>query len=385
MKIPLKYSYRSLWVRRVGTIMTILGIGLTVAIVVVMLAMIHGLDRTFTVTGDEQNLIVIREGSQNEVNSIVNLSVFDTVRTLPGIQRDDENQPMAAAEIVVVINHPRKSGMEGNLMFRGTSDMGFKLRPGLQIVRGRRFREGLREIIVSESVATRFAGVELGDILKLSNGNWTVVGIFRSNGDAYDSEIWTGHQDIVDSWNRPMYSSILIRAASIDGAKQLSRRIEDDQRIHLNAVNQREYFESQTVSSMGLKALSFFIAVIMGIGSCFAIMNMMYGAVMSRQQEVATMRALGFRKRSILASFLAESALLGLLGGLVGCVMGSFFNGYSAGTSNFATFSEVVFNFQVTPEIILLAMGFATSMGILGGLLPSRKAATVRLIDVLRE
>ena len=384
MKIPLKYSYRSLWVRRTGTVMTILGIGLTVGIVVVMMAMINGLDQTFTATGEEQNLIIIRKGSQNEVNSMVNFDVYEAVRFLPGIQRDENNQPMAVGEIVVTIDQARKDGTQGSLMIRGTSDMGFVLRPGLRVIEGRRFREGVREIIVSEAVAKRFADLEPGKTLE-SNGQWEIVGIFSSNGDAYDSEIWSGHGDVADSWGRPIYSSILMRAASVEEAKQAAERIEGDQRFELNAIDQKTYFAAQTVSSVPLKALAFFIAVIMGIGSCFAIMNMMYGAVMSRQQEIASMRALGFRKHSIMGSFLAESAILGLLGGVAGCIMASLFHGYSAGTSNMAAFTEVVFNFRITPRIVVSGMCFAVVIGILGGLLPSRKAATVRLIDALRE
>jgi putative ABC transport system permease protein len=385
MKIPLKYNIRSLYVRRVGSFMTALGIGLTVAIVVVMLAMIYGLDSTFTETGHQDQLVVIRKGSQNEVNSYFSRSLFEVIRFLPGVARNADNEPLAVGELVVVINRNRKGGDASNLMVRGASDMSFHLRPELHIMEGRRFRDGLRELVVGRSVAERFQGLSLGDTVELNNNQWNVVGIFESEGGAYDSEIWAGYQDIAQVWDRPVFSSILLRADSLENRDRLVERISDDQRIQLDALSQRDYFSAQTVSSIGLKALTFFVAVIMGVGSCFAIMNMMYGTVMSRRQEVATLRALGFRRRSILGSFLVESGILALSGGVIGCALGALFNGYSAGTSNFATFSEVIFNFRITPEILLFGLLFALVVGMVGGFLPARRAATVRLIDVLRE
>lgn len=385
MKIPVKYNLRSLLVRRVGSLMTALGIGLTVAVVVVMMAMVNGLDRTFTETGDNQNLVVLREGSLNEVNSYFLRDLYETVRFLPGIVRDEENNPLVAAELIVVINHPRKGGEESNVMVRGTSEQGFQLRPEVKIVEGRKFRDGLREMIVSRALSSRFENFSVGDTIEINRVEWKIVGSFESSGGAYESELWAGYQDVAQVWQRPIYSSLLVRAESPEAAEAFIKRIEDDDRIQLNAIGQKDYYAEQTVSSIGLKALAVFIAVLMGIGSCFAIMNMMYGMVMGRQQEIATLRALGFRRRSILASFLFESAVLALIGGIIGCGLGSLFNGYSAGTSNFASFSEVLFNFQVTPLIIIMGLLFALFMGVLGGILPARRAAWIRLIDVLRE
>jgi putative ABC transport system permease protein len=385
MKIPVKYNLRSLLVRRFGTVMTAFGIGLNVAIIVVMLAMVNGLDATLVETGESDNLICIREGSLNEVNSYFDRDKFDLIRFLPGVARDDNNEPAAVAEIVVGINRQRKDGESANLILRGTSEKGFELRPEFEIVEGRSFEDGLRELIVSESIAERFKGLAIGDIVKMHSNDWPVVGLFKTNGGAYDSEIWGGYEDISQVWQRPVHSSVLLRVDSPQNSAQLSERISEDERIQLNAVSQDEYFAEQTFSSIGLKALVGFIAVVMGIGSCFAVMNMMYGSVMSRQQEVAALRALGFRKFSILGSFLTESAFLALLGGIIGCVLGSLFHGYSAGTSNFASFSEIVFNFRITPEIVLQGMIYALVLGILGGLLPARRAASVQLIDVLRE
>lgn len=386
MKVPIKYNVRSLMVRRMGTIMTALGIGLTVGIVVVMLAMVRGLDLTFIETGSPQNLVIIRKGSANEVNSYFARGLFETVRFLPGVERSAANEPEAVGEILVVINHKRKDGSDSNVIVRGTSDMGFELRPDVRVVEGRTFRAGLREVIVSRALVRRFSDLDIGQSIEINNVDWKIVGTFETGGGAYDSEIWTGYQDVAQVWQRPIYSSILLRAESTDDAQTLIKRISDDQRIQLDALQQDSYYADQTfASSIGLKVLATLIAAIMGIGSCFAVMNMMYGQVSSRQQEVATLRALGFKRRSILGSFIIESAVLALIGGAVGCLLGSLFNGYSAGTANFASFSEFVFNFRVTPDILLFGMAFALFMGLVGGLLPARRASKVRLIDVLRQ
>lgn len=385
MKIPVKYNFRSLMVRRVSTLMTVVGIGLTVGIVVVLLAMIRGLDLTLTETGDELNLIIVRKGAESEVTSYFAPNAYDLVRYLPGVVRDAANEPLAAGEIVVVINLPRRGGGESNVTVRGTSEKGFLLRPEVQMVAGRKFRPGVRELIVSRSLLERVEGLDIGSELELHGVPWTVVGVFDAGSSAYASEIWTGYTDVAQTWQRPVYSSLLLRAESVEAAETVKRRVSEDQRIQLDAFTQKEFFSSQTVSSIGLKVLATLVAVIMGVGSCFAVMNMMYGQVMSRRQEIATLRALGFRRRHIVGSFLVEALILSFFGGLTGCLLGSLFHGYSAGTSNLISFSEIVFNFRVTPEVLSGGLVYALVVGLLGGFLPARQAATVRLVEILRQ
>ena len=387
MKIPIKYNLRSLWVRKAGTAMTALGIGLTVAIIVVITSMVSGLNSTFKTTGDPLQLVVLRKGAQNEVNSYFSRDLFDIVRVLPGIAIDAAGEPLAIGEIQVVINPVKRDGKQSNVVVRGASDLSFSLRPDLQIVEGRSFRKGAREIIVSRSMAQRFQNMGLGEQLIVDNNSWDVVGIFDTSGNFYNSEIWGDYDQIGQAWRRTgICTSILLRAESAASAAALIERIADDQRIQLEALPQPDYFAVQSaVSSIGLVAMGTFIALIIGIGSCFAIMNMMYGAVMARQQEIATLRALGFRRRSILASFLSEAAALSLLGGVVGCLLGSMFHGYSAGTTNFSAFSEVVFDFRITPSVLLAGCAFAFVTGVLGGFLPAWRAASVNLVEVLRK
>jgi len=383
--IPIRYNIGSLWVRKTGTLMAVFGIGLTVSIVVTMMALVQGLESTFVDTGDDLNLIVIRQGGLNEVNSYFMRDLFPTIRFLPGVAKGADGEPLAVGENVVVINHTRLTGESSNIIVRGTSDRGFLLRPEVKIVVGRRFMPGLREINVSRSLSRRFQNLALGDTVHFARSDWKVVGIFDAGGTAYDSEIWADYEEVCQDWDRHSYSSVLLRAENAQAAAAIQKKVADDQRINLQAVPQKKYFADQTSSSVGIKALGYFIAIAMGIGASFAAMNMMYGAVMARSKEVGTLRAIGFRRRHILASFMMESVLLGLAGGLLGCLMALPINGISTGTANFMTFSEILFNFRITLRVLLYALLFAALVGALGGYLPARRAAHTKLIDVLRE
>lgn len=385
MSIPIKYNLGSLWVRKVGTLMTALGIGLTVSIFIIMLALVHGLNATFVETGQDNQLLVIRAGALNEINSYFARDLFQTVRLLPGIVASENKEPLASGEITVVINHPRLTGEASNVTVRGMTEAGVKLRPEARLVEGRWYRPGLREIAVSESLSQRLQNTRLGDTIHISRSDWKVVGIFSAGGTAYDSEIWTNYEDVAQDWGWPIFSSILLRAEDPKAAESITRRIADDRRIHLQAVSQKEYYRSQTSSSIGIRVLGTFIATLMGIGSCFAAMNMMYGAVMSRSHEIGTLRALGFSQWNILSSFLLESVLVALAGGIIGCLMALPLHGISAATANFSTFTEIIFNFRITPTILLQGLLFASVVGILGGGLPARRASRTNILQTMRE
>jgi putative ABC transport system permease protein len=385
VKIPLRYNTGSLWARRTGTAMTVIGIGLTVSIFITMTALVAGLEATFVDTGRDNQLIVIRQGSLNETNSYFGRDLFQVIRFLPGIARGPNQEPLAVGEIVVNVNHDRISGDSSNIILRGTSELSLLLRPEAKIVEGRMFRAGLREVIASRSLSSRFQSLTPGSTVHFGRSDWAVVGLFDAGGSAYDSEVWADYGAIAQDWDRPVYTSILLRTEDASASAQITKRIADDQRINLQAIPQKKYFADQASTSMGVKMLGNFIAVIMGIGACFAAMNMMYGSVMSRSREVATLRAIGFRRRSILASFLFESMLLGLLGGILGCLLSLPMNGISAATANFETFSEVMFHFRLTPKILAQGIVFAMAVGLVGGYLPARRAARLKLITLLRD
>lgn len=375
--IPIKYNVRSLIVRRVGTLMTVGGVALTVAIFVSVLAMVNGLESTYIETGEPLNLILTRKGSQVETNSYFNRDVRGTVETLSGVDK-------VAGEILVLINHPRITGETANLIVRGISPESFQLRPRIQIVEGRMIQPGLRELLVSKSVSGRFKDGRVGDKIHIGRTDWSVVGVFDASRTAYDSEIWASYDEVAQEFDRPIYSSLLVRATDTGVLPDLRKRIEDDRRLQLDAPGESEYFSTQAGSSAPIRVLGTLVAIIMAIGSCFAVMNTMYAATAYRTREIATLRMLGFKRRNILLSFMAESLVLSLIGGAVGCLLALPMNGLSTGTANFLTFSEVVFQFRVTPEVMLRGMIFAAVMGTLGGLLPARLAARMPIVRGLR-
>jgi len=376
--IPVRYNLRSIIVRRVGTLMTILGVGLTVAVFVSILAMVHGLQNTFVGTGEPLNLIVIRQGSQSETNSFFDREIKGIIETMDGVEK-------VAGEIVVIINKTRVAGDTSNVMLRGVSaSTSMELRPTVKIVEGRMFNPGLRELLVSRSVSLRFRDSKIGDTLKIGRTTWKVVGIMDASQSAHDSEIWGDYNEIAQEFERPIYSSLLVKVRDPASMQSVKDRIAGDRRVKLDTFGEREYFEGQTSSALPLQILGYLVAVIMAIGSCFAVMNTMYAATAYRTREIATLRVLGYRRFSILLSFVFESVLLAVCGGIVGCLMALPVNGITTGTTNFSSFSEVVFKFQITPALMLQGILFAAVMGGIGGFLPGLRASVTPIVRALR-
>jgi putative ABC transport system permease protein len=376
--IPIQYNFRSIIVRRVGTIMTVLGVALTVAVFVSILAMIQGLQSTYIDTGDPLNLIVIRQGSLSEVNSFFDREIKGIIESIEGVQA-------VSGEIIVLINHPRLSGETTNIMIRGVSDKSLELRPKLTLSEGRMFRPGLREIVVSRSISNRFKDAGLGEAMKIGRTTWNVVGILDAARTAYDSEVWADYNEIAQEFERPIYSSLMVRAVDEGSIAGIRQRIAEDRRVKLDAFGEKEYFEDQTSSaSAPLQVLGYLVGIIMAIGSCFAVMNTMYAATAYRTREIATLRVLGYKRYHILTSFVIESVVLAIAGGILGCLLALPVHGISTGTANFQNFAEVVFQFRITPYLALLGLIFAAVMGSIGGLLPAMRAARTPVIQALR-
>ena len=375
--IPIRYNLRSIVVRRVGTIMTVLGVALTVTVFVSILAMVQGLQNTFVETGDPLNLIVIRKGSLTEVNSFFNREIKGIVETMDGVEN-------VSGEILVLINSPRTTGETTNIIVRGVSDQSLALRPQLKIAEGRMFRPGLREIVVSRSIANRFKDANLGDNLKIGRTRWNVVGILDAARTAYDSEAWADYNEIAQEFERPVYSSLLVRAKDVTAISSIKARIEEDRRVKLDVFGERDYFAAQTSAALPIQILGFLVGSIMAVGSCFAVMNTMYAATTYRTREIATLRILGFKRYNILLSFMLESMVLSLCGGILGCLLALPVHGISTGTANFNNFAEVVFQFRITPAVMAEGLLFALIMGVIGGLLPARLAARIPIVNALR-
>jgi putative ABC transport system permease protein len=386
MAIPLKYNFRSMLLRKVSTIMTALSIALVVFIFVSVMALAGGLETALVSSGEPLNVLVLRRGSGSELSSSVPRSALQVIKYLPGIKMDAGGEPQVSAEVFAIINLPKDGeGQIANIAIRGVSPAGIDLRPRLRIVDGRIFQQGLREVIVSRTVSQRFPKAALGNTLRLGKADWKVVGIFEAGNTSFDSEIWADVNQVADDFNYQAYSSVLLQATDHNSLEAISRRVESDRSYNLAAQEEREFYERQTWAAAPIKALGFFIAIVMGIGACFAAMNAMYSAVSYRTKEIATLRVLGFKRRSILVSFLVESMLVALVGGVLGSLLTLPINTLTTGTTNLQTFSELAFAFRTSPLLLTVGLGFAALIGLMGGIFPARQASRQTPAAALRK
>ena len=395
MAIPISYNIRNLRLRKGLTIMTALGIALTVTTAIFLMALLAGLHRAFVNSGNPLNVLVLRKGSEAELSGGFDASLYPTLKTLPGIAKDSHGEPMTSGEWVVVIILPRKDGTgEVNVTVRGMMPDGLEMRqipgpenhPGVKLVAGEWFHTGQREVVVSKSIRDRFTHANIGDTMEFGKGSWKVVGVFDAGGSAYESEVWGDVNQMASDFDRQGgYSSAYLHATDPIAADALKNRVSDDQRLKLEGVLETDYYAKQTSSGAPIKVIGIVVAFIMAIGSIFAAMNTMYAAVAYRGREIATLRVIGFSRPSILTSFVLESLLLALLGALAGILLMLPFNGMQTGTSNAVTFSEVVFALRITPQVAMYAIAFALIMGFVGGLAPAWHAARQNILNALRS
>jgi putative ABC transport system permease protein len=387
MAIPLSYNLRNLVVRKTTTLMTALGIGLTVAVLLAILALVSGLHDAFASTGNPLQVIVLRKGSDSELVSGISRIVYQDMKFRAGVARAANGDPMVSPEGVVVISLPSVDNPDGsNITLRGITAMGIQMREGIKLISGRWFASGRREIVVGKSVAARFPAARLGQKVRFGRGDWEVVGIMDAGKSAANSEIFSDlNLTGADFGRTEGFSSVLMRATDPVTVAALVNGLNNDQRLTVSARTEMDYYEAQTNSGLLIEFLGFFISIIMAIGSGFAATNTMYAAVARRSREIGTLRVLGFSRGSILLSFLGESLLLSLIGGILGCLLVLPLNGITTGIMNFATFSEVAFNFRVTPLIMLVGVCFAMILGAMGGFFPARNAAKKEILTALRE
>lgn len=395
MAIPISYNIRNLRLRKGLTLMTALGIALTVTTAIFLMALVAGLDRAFVSSGSPLNVLVLRKGSEAELSGGFDASLFPTLKTLPGIAKDSHGEPMVSGEWVVVIVLPRKDGTgEVNVTVRGMMPDGLEMRtlpgpkgkPAVRLAEGRWFQTGQREVVVSSSIRGRFSHANIGDEMQFGKGSWKVVGVFDAGGSAYESEVWGDVNQMASDFDRQGgFASAYLHATDPIAAEALKNRVSDDQRLKLEGMLESDYYAKQTSSGTPIKVIGWVVGVIMAIGSIFAAMNTMYAAVAYRGREIATLRVIGFSRPAILTSFVLESLLLALLGAIVGILLMLPFNGMETGTSNAVTFSEVVFALRITPGVAGRAILFALVMGFVGGLAPAWHAARQNILSALRS
>lgn len=381
-----KYHFRSIFVRWRSTVTTIAGLALVIAVFVMVQSLAVGIERFSANTGDPHNLMIARQGALSEATSVVTREQFNIIRYLPGIAKDASGTPIASGDTLIIINLPRRDGTgTANVMLRGIAPAGRTLRKQVSLVHGRWFESGHREVVVSQRLAKRFANLGIGDTFTQIGQTFTVVGIFDGQRTAFDSEVWLDADEARSAYDRPDYSSMLVRAESIEAIPEIRKAIEADRRLKVKATPEIDYYKEQTRSAGPIRWLANGLAIVMSVGAIFSAMNTLYASVGARTREIGTLRVLGFRRRSILLGFLLEGAMLAAVGGLIGCAIAYFgWNGVSTGTFGQETFTEVVFEFQVTPILMAKAVIFAIIVGLVGSFLPSLRAARLPVISSLK-
>jgi putative ABC transport system permease protein len=375
--------------QRIGaSLVVVVGIAGVVGVLVAMLAMGEGFQSTLQQTGSDDTAIVLRGGSNAELNSVLDRDSINVILQAPGVARSADGKPVASAEQSVVANLPKRSdaSVEANVPIRGVGDEAWTLRPNVKIVQGRRFKPGLRELVVGQGAMRQFAGLDVGSRLRLAGQEWSIVGEFAS-GDSHDSELWGDAQTVASAYRRGSSAqSVTVRLTSPQAFDTFKAALSSDPRIKVDVSTTREYFSKQSESlTKVIRIVGITVGVIMAIGAIFGALNTMFAAIASRAREIATLRAIGFRGLPVVVSVLMETMLLALLGGVLGGLISwLIFNGYTASTLG-ANFSQVVFQFKVSPELLWLGIKWAMAIGFVGGLFPAVRAARLPVTTALRE
>ena len=386
MKIPLSYSYRNLVTRRLTTALTAGGMALVVFVFAAVLMLAEGLRQTLVATGSYDNAIVLRASAESEVQSILDRDQTAIVMAQPEIALDANGHPLVDRELIVLFNlRKRGSNNPSNVTIRGVSPIGMKLRPEVKLAAGRMFRSGSAEIVTGKDIAQRFAGGGLGETLHFALRDWTVVGVLDAGNTAFSSEIWGDIDQMQQAFRRPIFSTVVLRLRTAGDFNQLKQRLESDPRLTVQVKREITFYEDQSKRMADfIRLLGLVLTIIFSLGAVLGAMITMYAAVATRTVEIGTLRALGFSRGNILRAILLESLLIGLFGGLAGLGAASLMQFLTISTINWQTFSEVAFNFSLTPDIAGKSLLFGIGMGLVGGFLPAIQAARMNIVESLR-
>ncbi len=389
MAIPISYNVRSVGARWATAVVSVLGIAGTVGVFLAMLAMARGFQATLIASGSPDNVIILRAGADTEMTSAINHEQVRIIGDAPEIARSGDGSPTISPEVVVIGAFPlMTTGTDANVQIRGLHERVLEVRSNVRVTEGRFFQPGLAELVVGKNVMTTYRGFVLGESIEIGGQEWRVVGIFDAGGSAFDSEIWCDANLLNQTFNRTegIVQSVTARLDSRDDFRSLKDTLTSDPRMTVDVTGEQAYYakQSQAVSTL-IRVLGFMVAFVMAIGAVFGALNTMYSAVAARSREIATLRALGFGGFSVVTSFVLESILIALVGGVLGCLAVLPLNGFTAGTMNWQTFSHLAFAFKVTPSLMIWGLAFAALMGLIGGLLPALRAARMPVATALRE
>lgn len=386
MVIPLRYTLRNLWTRKLTTALTAGGMALVVFVFAAVQMLDTGLRATLVATGQPDNVLITRRAAGTEISSSVDRVQAAVIESQPEIAIGVAGNRLVSREAVILITLPkRNSGQATNVTTRGVGAAAFELRPQVRITHGRAVNRGASEVVVGKSLADRFEGASVGAVLRFGGREWRVVGIFDSGGAAFDSEVWADADQLMQAFRRQAYSSIVARLTDAAAFDAMQVRLESDPRLTLEVKRERVFYEDQSKAlSNFISYLGMTLSIIFSIGAMIGAMITMYAAVANRVGEIGTLRALGYRRSAVLAAFLFESVLLGAIGGVVGVGLATFMQLVHISTLNWQSFAELAFSFTLTPKIAMLSLAFAVVMGVVGGFLPAMRAARLSIVDALR-
>ena len=380
-------SIRSIPERWAPSLVIVVGLAGVVAVFTALLAMAAGFESTLKSTGRHDAVVILRGGSDAELNSGFDRDSSDLIKQEPGIRPGADGKPLAGAELMVIAELVRRDDVQSgaNITVRGVEPVAFTLRPQLKIVNGRNFTPGLRELIVGKGVLRQFQGADVGQTLRMRGSEWRVVGEFES-GDSHESEMWADINVARSTFGRLGASSVLAALDGTDGLARLKSAVAAEPRLSMDVLLERDYFSGQTKQfRQTIGVLAGVVTVIMGLGAVFAALNSMYAAVATRGKEIATLRALGFGGLPVVASVMTEALLLALTGAVLGALIAYvLFNNLSVSTLG-QNFTQVVFSFRVTPELVVRGLVIAVLIGMVGGFLPAVRAARLPVTTSLRE
>ncbi len=386
MKVPFSYIFRNLWTRKLTTALTAAGMALVVFVFAAVLMLDAGLKKTMVGTGRYDNVLAIRTGAETEIQSGVSRDQAALIESMPQVARGESGEPMASKESLVLISLYKTGQDKGsNIVTRGVSPMGIVLRPQVRIVQGRMFRAGSSEIVVGRNINQEFDGTQLGQSIRFAQRDWTIVGVFDGGKSAFDSEVWGDVDQLMQSFRRLNYSSMVVQLTSSDAYDAMAKNVAADVRLTIDIKREQKFYEDQSRAlSTFISFLGLLLSIVFSIGAMIGAAITMYSSVAMRTAEIGTLRALGFRRLSILVAFLGESLLLGFVGGLAGLFFATFLQAITVSTLNFQSFSQLAFSFTLTAGIVIQTLIFSLFMGFIGGFLPALRASRMKIVDSLR-
>lgn len=376
---------RSLMVRKSATALTVVAVGFTVAILVLVLALARGFELSLSESGRADNAVFLRKGATSEGESVLDFEQARLLSARPEVQAGADGLPMAVPEMYAGVSLEKSAGGSTNVSIRGTSERVLALRDGVRIGEGRMFKEGTREVVVGKALLDRVRGCRIGGAIEFGGDELPVVGVIDSSGGAFDSEIWGDARQVLDLFDRAAYSTVLVRLKDPSTLSSLRGIVEEDPQLSAKVLTEKEYFRQQS-GFLGafLKGMAYFLASIMAVGAVFGSTNTLLASLAGRSREIGTLLAIGYRPWHVLVGFMLEALVIGLLGGVVGVLIALPINGVATGTTNWNTFTEQAFAFAITGDVVATAIIFAGVVGVIGGVLPAVRAAGLPPTEALR-